>query len=262
LKLQEAAKNAYMIRNDGKVFDMIQHVYGSPLEVEETLAAAEWLYSATRHSSTKDLILNFISTWGYQQNPDEMTIVNSIHSEIDKRPYRFLSHEFIDSIADKLDESRVVAEIEDLNDLVVNELNQEFLRARYGGMYNSFAGSKELVFRVSSAGFNWFNIIFQFVYDNKNRVDCVTIVHDEEATGSEDVYTHNGEKIEKMPINDFIMMSGNPIIEELEIKYALKEGLVKGNSIIDSAPSKINYGRLNINYARALYAEHHDGGSI
>lgn len=76
------------------------------------------------------------------------------------------------------------------------------MRVRYGGMFNSSATSKELVFRISSVGFNWFNIIYVFVADHKREVQSVTIVKDEEATGYENYfYKYKGEVYDRMPID-------------------------------------------------------------
>lgn len=250
--LKEATANAFMIRNDGKVFQMLQHIYGSNEEVDETLYAAEWLYSATGKDKTKKLIIDLISSWGYSLDY-EGDIVQKIHTDIDSKGYKFLSHEFIDTISKLI---LIAAPHEDymaLNDLVVNELNQEFLRARYGGMYNSAVGNHEVVFRVSSVGFNWFNIIFNFVYDHKNSISAVTIVKDEESTGFDDAYTHNGKKIFQMPTEEFILLSGNPIIENVQNSSTLYKELSKGSSIQESINYHMNIRRLNERWIREKY---------
>ena len=250
--IKEAAENAFMIRNDGKVFQMLQHVYGSNEEIDETLYAAEWLYSATGKDKTKKLIIDLIASWGYSLNYDG-DIVQKIHTDIDSKGYKFLSHEFIDSISKLI---LIAAPHEDymaLNDLVVNELNQEFLRARYGGMYNSAVGNRELVFRVSSVGFNWFNIIFNFVYDHKNLISTVTIVKDEESTGFDDVYSHDGKKIFQMPVEEFILLSGNPVIENVQTNSTLYGELRKGSSIQESISYRMNIRRLNERWIREKY---------
>ena len=248
----EAVENAWMIRNDGKSFRMLQHVYGSKEEVEETLQAAEWLYDATNKETTKTSIMNLIASWGYQLDGTE-DIVANIHEAINSRPYRFLSHEFVDKYADQIRDGQVQDDIDALNDIVVDELNQEFLRARFGGMYNSSVGNREMVFRVSSAHFNWFNIIFTFVYDRKNQISSVTVVKDEEATGFDDVYTHRGYKLYQMPVNEFIELPGNPVIEELENIAESVAGLKRGDTIIESIGKNMNLRRLNEKWFREKY---------
>ena len=124
------------------------------------------------------------------------------------------------------------------------ELNQEFLRARYGGMYNTVVGSREMVFRVSSMGFNWFNIIWNFVENNKSKIDCVTICADEESTGREAYYyNHNGTIFYRTPVDEFIMLSGNPIVEKLKKNPVYKIYLAEGRSLYDAFSSK-NYGNI------------------
>lgn len=250
--VNEAVENAWMIRNDGKPFRMLQHVYGSKEEVEETLAAAEWLYDATNSQKTKTSIVDLISSWGYSLNPDG-DIVETIHSAIDIRPYKFLTHEFIDKIANHIRDGAIQEDVMALNDHVVDELNQEFLRARYGGMYNSTVGNKEMVFRVSSVHFNWFNIIFSFVYDRKNSISSVTIVKDEEATGFDDVYSHRGHKMYQMPVSEFIELPGNPVVESLNESLTVKDKLSQGQSILESAGTNMNLRRLNERWFREKY---------
>ena len=252
MKFNEAIENAWMIRNDGKSFKMLQHVYGSKEEVEETLAAAEWLYSATNSQQTRTSIINLIASWGYSLNPDK-DIVETIHAAIDSRPYKFLSHEFIDKIADYIRNGAIQEDVMTLNDNIVDELNQEFLRARYGGMYNSTVSSREMVFRVSSVHFNWFNIIFTFVYDRKNSISSVTVVKDEEATGFDDVYSHRGYKMYQMPVQEFIELPGNPVVEALTESLSVKDKLCTGASIRESVGTNMNIRRLNERWFREKY---------
>ena len=93
-------------------------------------------------------------------------------------------------------------------------LNQEFLRARYGGMYDTSAGDRAMYFRISSTGFDWFPIIWAFVYDNRRQIDSVTVVKDPEATGVDNRYlVHGGTKIDRVPTEEFINLSGRPVFD-------------------------------------------------
>lgn len=250
--IHEAVENAYMIRNDGKPFRMLQHVYGNYDEVEETLYAAEWLYSATNKSTTRTLIANFIASWGYELNPDN-DVVENILDAIDSRPYKFLTKDFVLSLADRLRDGEVDTDVQSLNCLVVDELNQEFLRARYGGMYNSTAGNKEMVFRVSSTRFNWFNIIFEFVYNRRGSISSVTVVKDEESTGFTDAYSHHGKKMYQMPIEEFILLPGNPIVEACDLTTSVNDRLKQGFSILESININMNNRRIVERWAREKY---------
>ena len=119
-----------------------------------------------------------------------------------------------------------VGDLEELNVAVVKRLNDEFLRARNGGMYDSVGDNTgEIYFRVSSTnGFNWFDIIWNFVYKHKSRINSVTVVKDNEALGlkKDYIYYHgqdglNKKEFNRMPIDRFLMLKGNPVVEKLEI---------------------------------------------
>ena len=242
-------EKAYMIRNDGKYIPITQHIYGSKNieDIDETLAAAEWLYKNTKNNSTKNLIIDFIVLYGKSLNSDN--IISAIIDDINNKPYKFLSENFIKSISDLIEENSkkdINYALNDLNDLVNYELNQEFLRARYGGMYNTSNSSREMVFRISSIGFNWFNIIYEFVYNNRSQIDTVTIVRDEESTGMTNYYYKHGSKVfNKLPIDEFITISGNPVVEDFEkiIYNKNKKLLYCGKSILESF-TNINIFRL------------------
>ncbi len=256
--LNEATENAYMIRNDGKSFQMLQHIYGNKEEIEETLQAAEWLYDTTNKPTTQSTILEFISSWGHSLNP-EHDVIDNIIEAIDSRPYRFLSKEFILRIESYIRNTPPLDDVDALNIRVVDELNQEFLRARFGGMYNTQAGSREMVFRVSSVYFNWFNIIFKFVYERKHMISSVTVVKDEESTGFDDVYSHKGKEMYRMPVDDFIMLPGNPVVESFQdeedaddIKQFQKE-LSHGSTLSESLGTKMNMSRQNELWERLKY---------
>lgn len=221
LKLNESAETkAWMIRRDGKVFEVQIHPYGSPENYEETLWASEWLYNHTGNQSTKDLIVKFITTWVYDEcNFEEASVVEQLDKEIASRPYSFLTSNFVHSIEDLLEYVDVDDPVEDLNIAVNSALNEEFLRARAGGEVNSDASIGELYFRISSTGYNWFDIIWNFVYNRKGSVETVTIKRDEESTGDSTYYRHGDKVFDRMPVEEFIMLKGNPVVESLNEDY-------------------------------------------
>lgn len=210
--------NAYMIRQDGEAYPVKIHLYGSPDAYEETAWAAEWLYNHTTEDYTKEECLKIIHSW----------ILNDVSTEFDKQEildyiddlgYLVVSKDFINKhFEDIKDANDINDDIQSLNEEVNYLLNQEFLRARYGGRLDTQKGSREMVFRVSSSGFNWFNVIWEFVYNHKNEIDSVTICKDLESTGKEDFYRHNGKEFNKMPVDEFIALSGRPIVEAVKNK--------------------------------------------
>lgn len=247
--------NAYMFRNDGKEIPVKVHPYGNPEDCLETLYASQWLYNNTAHKEVKDLVLTFIKTFAYEELGATENIIGELEEWISNLPYIVLTKEFLDKIPEV--EDVPIGNLDNLNKMVCLELNQEFMRARFGGLVNTSVGSREMVFRISSNNFNWFNIIFEFVYRNRNNIGTVTIVKDEEATGYENYfYKHGGEVYNNMPVDDFIMQSGNPIIEEYKIKSQTE--LSKGNSYLNSF-GNINYNRIIESKKRFDYAEIKDG---
>lgn len=221
-QLNESAQTkAWMIRRDGKVFEVQIHPYGNPSDYEETLWASEWLYSHTANHETKDLILKFITTWVYDEcDFGEATVAEQLDKEIADRPYMFLTSKFVHSISNALEDVDIDEPVEELNVAVNSALNEEFVRARAGGEVNSDASLGEMYFRISSTGFNWFDIIWKFVYDRKSSVDTVTIKRDQEATGEESTYYRHGNKVfDRMPVDEFIMLKGRPVVENLVEDY-------------------------------------------
>lgn len=104
--------------------------------------------------------------------------------------------------------------ISDYTDVAMG-ISQEFLPCRYGGEYFDDGEHGAIYFRVTSTNFNWFNIIWEFVYNNKNTINTITIERDEARTGSHEIYHHGRFKFDHLPIEEFIMLQGNPVVESL-----------------------------------------------
>lgn len=184
--LQYRDSTAWMIRRDGRVFPVVQHIYGNPLETEETLFAAEWLCGHTALEKTQRDIAVFVSVWASQfaDKKDSEELRRTIYQEIEKRPYRFITRKFVDKIVDWVREGSSMDEttnIEECCKSVVLDLNEEFIRVRFGGMYHTNPASRELYFRISSENYNWSQVIMEFI--RKSRLDYSEffVVVDEEA---------------------------------------------------------------------------------
>lgn len=227
-----------MIRNDGKLFPVTVHLYGSPDDVEETLGMAEWLYKATASGETKTAIADLWASYAAYLDPDVNVseIAQTLTYHLKHLPYKVASPDFINSLP--FESAHIYADLAALNSAVCDMLNQEFLRARYGGMYDTSSGDKSIYFRISSTGFNWFPIIWDFVYSNHSQINSVTIVKDPEATGIGNRYlVHGGTKIDHIPTDDFINLSGRPVFDSPK-------------SILDLFPN-INMARRSIKIRRA-----------
>lgn len=194
---------AYMIRRDGKVFNVDFHPYGTE-GIEYVLDYLPWLFECTANESTRrDIAALIQAMMEYTQSS-----INDLFDGVDV-PSQLLT--YVNNYTTKTDKTN-----KELMDAVEYDLNQEFCRTRLGGRYNSDdVAAGEIVFRISSNNFNWFNVIWNFVYENRNKINSVTIVRDYESTGEETPYKEGRKVFFRMPVEDFITLSGNPIIESL-----------------------------------------------
>lgn len=211
--LTESSSRAWMIRNDGKAIPVLQHLYGNSKDVEETLYAGEWLYNNTQYSYVKrafiELVVAWVATIADTSREDR---VEKLIEQIEQRPYKIVSTSFVSQHAEEI-RSADVHDLGDWNGLVCAYLNQEFLRARCGGMYNSIRESNEIVFRISSIDFDWFDIIYKFV--SAGHYSTVTVVRDAESTGTEDLYYKwDSDVLNRIAVDEFLLHSGHsPLLE-------------------------------------------------
>ena len=156
-------------------------------------------------------------------------------------------------------------EIKSFVNCLNDEMNQEFCRVRvsdrkYGG------DNDDIYFRISSIGFNWFNHIWNVVYQNRNFISSVTIIRDGAArdyTTPTEFYKINDTYLNRLPANDFITISGNPYIESFHSVRALinnaSKQLRRGKFICESYPQAhprylhgFYMGQLNEQYSYDL----------
>lgn len=206
-------ETAWMIRQDGKAFACTSHYYADSEDAEDTLYAAEWLYKHTARCGTKCLILNLISAYaeglsrgdsGHEYPGYNGDTVHDLMIDIEDKQYNFLTADFVLAVADKLP-TGISMNVRELNSLVIEALNDEFLRARLGGMYDTVEGCRDMFFRVSGGGFDWTAVIKRFVRENAVRIDNITVLWDYESTGRKDFFKdEKGRDINKIPISEFI----------------------------------------------------------
>lgn len=212
---EELKTNAVMLRRDGKAISTTIHPYGSPSDSEfydvlETVAVSEWLYKNTAKSSTKRDVESFLSAWA---EDNSLNSPESVVKYLKELPYRVITDEF----ARNINIGDFSGDVDELNDKVCKDLNSEFIRVRNGGAYNTSSANKgEVTFRICPSRFNWFDVIWAYVYDNRNTIKSVTIVHDDESYGDDSPYEVKGKRIVSMPVDEFINLPGNPIIEKIE----------------------------------------------
>ena len=191
--LQNKKPTAWMLRRDGAAFPVLQHIYGNPEDVEETLYAGQWLFDHTTRKSTRDLVLQLLGAYGMSVMPWRMNIARSIRLQLKKRPYRFVDDAFILRVAGDI--PAVSGDLPSLCGMLCQDLNQQFTRVRLGGLYNSVPGNRNLYFRLSDDDPGWERILREFVRANRPMIETVTVVWDEESTGKADFVTDSAGQI-------------------------------------------------------------------
>ena len=205
---------AWMLRRDGKAIQVPVHAYGDEEDPEYILMNAEWLYNNTENSSTKTDIILLLAIYAVN---NDCVDVSTFAQYVIKNDYLQISVKFLESIYNELEraiDSAISSDYhneEYYNKKVVDDLKQEFCRVRAGGVFDSDGNLGDLYFRTSSSGFNWFDVIWEFVYKlyKQNKVSTVTIVRDKESTSEDKVYYN------RMPVEEFITLSGHPYIESV-----------------------------------------------
>ena len=172
---------AWMLRQDGEAFPVIQHLYGSLECVEETRYVGEWLYKHTSIPTTQQLVLKLVAAYGNSSYPHGDVADNLRHS-IQEKPYIFLTLDFVETIAAQPPMAEP-SSLEKLNCQVTEKRNQEFRRCRLGGMYNTVPGCRDMYLRVSNPAFDWEPARLRFLETQGEEIETVTVVWDEESTG-------------------------------------------------------------------------------
>lgn len=196
---------AYMLRDDGKIFECpIMHPYIKYLindkdnnQIEflfnKNYLALKWFFDHTASSEVQEKIIEFV-----------YAVLNNRFFKIDSEKRAYFEKTFLDRVDYELKKKAVFDTIflfRELNTLT----NQEFCRIRTGPS-NQVTDKNDIYFRISSNNFNWFDLIWAVVYDNRNFLDKVIISTDLQATGRDVFY------IDKMSVDEFINIKGKPEI--------------------------------------------------
>lgn len=223
---------AWMLRNDGKAFPCMHHLYvmnDEDLSSEAEVAA--FIY--TTNSADKEYAAHVLDCWmallvedtlPYDYTEDELD--EEIRKAVKSLPYRFLYpisieellkirraedsyndidqyHEFVDGVRN---------DRESISNTIKKSLNQQFCRVRYGGQYDS-RGTSDIWFRISSVGFNWADVIYIFTAENyrKLKVDRIYICRDYESDNGEEpgkpeyfYRAKDGAVYFNMPIDEYL----------------------------------------------------------
>lgn len=125
--------------------------------------------------------------------------MDNLQQSIQEKPYIFLTLDFVEKMAAQLPAAEP-SSLERLNRQVTEKLNQEFLRCRLGGLYNTTPGCRDMYFRVSNPAFNWEPAILRFLETHRDEMETVPVVWDEESTGRKGFFFHpSGKPMNRIP---------------------------------------------------------------
>lgn len=222
--LSETLENstAYMIRNDGKIFKcssyhpyivmkddkemfdrtkkkdfIIDELFYDPKHYEDL----KWFYDNTLNENVKHRIRKIIAT-----------LIHFNYFDIDKLWDTIPDMSSYFDLDSKTSYSKNLDDVAyDIN-AVDDSVNQEFCRLRVSDMFLG-GSSRDVYFRITSFGFNWFDIIWNIVLEN--NIDTVTIVKDFKEKDAEKIYKINNISIDHLPKKEFIELKGSPVVEKL-----------------------------------------------
>lgn len=232
VKLQPG--NPYMLRNDGElltcddVHPYIRYNHVSPDEALEGIISnprsLKWFYDNTADPELKNNIEIVVNSTPQLDNSDY---------DITDKTYKTHNR---DEMVEFLEEVSVMS-------------NQEFLRLRmsdllYGGI------TKDLYARISSLHFDWYPLLWNIVQEN--NVSDITVIKDSNTFGGRfEPYKVKGQSIYRMPKDEFLTLSGNPVLESYKSKYDVNnyanQLLYEGKSYRDA------YYGLRPRYAKGFY---------
>ena len=208
---------AWMISRKGDAIRTNMHPYIDEELEEESLYSAEWLYHNTEAPETKEEIEAMVCSWiregSERENLSYSEYVDQSLQWATEDHIRICSPAFLHGFLSKVDE--LSKDYISTMRLARYDLNQEFLRARYGGMVDSSDSLEDapkttgIFFRISSNCFDWMPIIYEFVYSNRSSLNIteVTIVRDRFFGGNKHlIYINgiNGQGYDRYPVDAFL----------------------------------------------------------
>ena len=139
------------------------------------------------------------------------------------KEYLFLHNDFLEWFYNNTLNEEVKELISSLNytqdeiDKLWYLTNQEFCRVRTSNYrYKTGGDNGQIYFRISSEGFDWFELIWETCVKFINSIDYITIMKDPQTFGKQFDYIElKGEIMNKYPIKDFISIEGEPLIETM-----------------------------------------------
>ncbi len=202
--------------NFNQTFDVLNKLYESVLELDTP-------YMLRRDGeliSCKDLMIhpyiNILPTSAKNKKAAYQFLLDNGEQENYEWFLKYSTNEEVKALLKNLLADKIKdGDLENALNKLRYETNQEFCRVRTSGKFLSSRSNREIYFRISSFGFNWFDLIWQVVHDNKNMISGVTVCTDEKAKGYDEPYTYRGVELIRLPVDEFLTLPGNPIIETM-----------------------------------------------
>ena len=168
-----------------------------------------WYYENTNNKSVSRDIINFLATV-YNSNAKSYedqygNFLVRLASALDSQ---------VDLVSIHYDSIQAEDLIKDLNDKV----NEEFIRVRTSHLTMPCTANQNIYFRIGSKYTNWFDAIWKIVYTYRSWIDSVTIVTDLKSKGKETYYRFGNDVADEMPVKEFLMLKGNPLVESLKYR--------------------------------------------
>lgn len=198
---------AYMLRDDGKIFECpIMHPYIKYLINDKDNNQIEFLFNKNYlalkwffdHTADPDVQINIVEL--------VYAVLNNRFFKVDSEKRDYFQKAFLDKTNSEVDlNKKSVFDIIFLFRELNRKTNQEFCRIRTSPD-NEITGKKDIYFRISSDNFNWFDLIWKLIYENRKFLNQIDISTDLQAKGNEIWYYKDTS------VDDFIEISGKPEI--------------------------------------------------
>lgn len=220
----------YMLRNDGELLTCGDyHPYIKSSYKEDTQQSLYYLFYL--HS-------NFIE-WFYNNSLDEEIKLNikKLICLVDDRyglgPVikditREEENEILENLRylkDHIGTEKATYSIKDIIDRLWDLTNQEFCRVRTSNYrYKTGGDNGEIYFRISSENFDWFDLIWNVCIKYSPSIEYITIMKDPQVFGKQfDYIKIGGKEMNKYPLESFIELEGEPLVESLLLENLNKD---------------------------------------
>lgn len=203
LRESSISGNAWMLDRSGNSISVKYHPLGA--SDEDALDDANWLVENCKDNTIIDMCVEYAYSYYMSQYSDDAIYI----FKEDAVEENWCS-DFVNEVITKFDnrDSYDTNRCSTLSNHIKTYLNNNYLRCRYGGEYNSSSGNRELYFRISSTdAYNWYDIIMNFIFQFSRKIDTVTVETDINTTGKQKVYWNH------LPIEDVLDTSKSTVLE-------------------------------------------------